>query len=408
MDTPSYSHTSSETTSASNNTEHWRELFLARESELQQLLEIWQQVKAGQPKMMTILGESGLGKTRLVQAFYERLFQQSQEQSQEQTGNEAPYWPAKLLNESGNLSYHPHSQNLQATMPWFWWGLRFTAPTSRNRIDQQSPFERTLSDIDVHIEPVLRHREIQAKAKHAGIAASTIAAEIFTLGIYGSLVALKDVLSSSVEIAQMGASDWDELLAERTDGVVNRTIEKLGVFLDKKCSDVPSVPVVLFLDDAQYADPVTLNALWIILKKAQQRRWPLMVIATHWWKEWQEQPNTSTTHEQSAKQRDKEQQKQWQQAATASEYSHAIHTVAGMQHLRQLQEHLHEQAQLIEQGQNREQEQNQEHGRETALETRSSFSTCITLKQLPQQELITIAATALPGITAAQTALLAT
>ncbi len=51
----------------------WRHLFVSREDELAWLQAAWYEAKAGRPQFRVLLGESGLGKTRLVQEFYRWL-----------------------------------------------------------------------------------------------------------------------------------------------------------------------------------------------------------------------------------------------------------------------------------------------------------------------------------------------
>lgn len=51
-----------------------RAVFVARKEELDSLLDAYKDVRAGSgPRMLALLGESGVGKTRLVQEFFGKL-----------------------------------------------------------------------------------------------------------------------------------------------------------------------------------------------------------------------------------------------------------------------------------------------------------------------------------------------
>ena len=45
-------------------------IFIGRDTELGTLQEAWHRAKAGHPQMVVLWGETGLGKTRVVQEFY--------------------------------------------------------------------------------------------------------------------------------------------------------------------------------------------------------------------------------------------------------------------------------------------------------------------------------------------------
>jgi len=58
------------------------------------------------------------------------------------------------------------------------------------------------------------------------------------------------------------------------------------MFLDHNCSAAPTVPVVLFLDDAHWMDPIALRLVRQLWTRATENRWKLLVVATHWEDEW--------------------------------------------------------------------------------------------------------------------------
>lgn len=59
-------------------------------------------------------------------------------------------------------------------------------------------------------------------------------------------------------------------------------LDDFRTMLDTRNTEAGTVPVVLFWDDAQWADPVTLRFLSRLLADAREQHWPLLVLATHW------------------------------------------------------------------------------------------------------------------------------
>ena len=51
----------------------WRDLFVGRKTELDWLITKWNLAKEGEPQFVVLLGEPGLGKTRIALEFYRWL-----------------------------------------------------------------------------------------------------------------------------------------------------------------------------------------------------------------------------------------------------------------------------------------------------------------------------------------------
>jgi GTPase SAR1 family protein len=113
----------------------WREIFVGRERELASLLDAFEQVKSGQgPCFRVIVGDSGAGKTRLVQEFYRRLRERH---------DPLRYWPDRLTFDGEHLWETPHLVGEVAKhyrsfavddrpMPYLWWGMRIREPVARH------------------------------------------------------------------------------------------------------------------------------------------------------------------------------------------------------------------------------------------------------------------------------------
>ncbi len=86
--------------------------FFGREIELDWLKTAWLQVRQGNPQVCVLCGESGFGKTRIVQAFYSWL---SSDPEQDPQG----YWPDVLLKEGNNLRLNPPPSTFGKTIERF-------------------------------------------------------------------------------------------------------------------------------------------------------------------------------------------------------------------------------------------------------------------------------------------------
>jgi len=147
----------------------WQGAFCGRDLELSMLTELWKKVKAEQAgaKMICLVGESGIGKTRIVQEFYSRLRESDDIES---------YWPSSL--SPVNLDFKGHAQGKGTLMPFLWWGLSFGS--YGRTIDAHL---RYLTD---HLEPMYQTRVRRTLGKNSSWAivetAATIAANYFTAG----------------------------------------------------------------------------------------------------------------------------------------------------------------------------------------------------------------------------------
>ncbi|HET8817334.1 MAG TPA: ATP-binding protein, partial [Pseudidiomarina sp.] len=261
----------------------WERVFIGRDQELDSLASIWQDVRAGSPRLAVILGETGLGKTRLVQQFYECI---AAEETQSESMSSA-YWPPQL-SVGRNLSLQPKIQNDSADIPWLWWAMRFPFPSRRNDLGFVSPFEAQDKNLAANAEPILRKRNRRQVNIDASLTFSTIIADIASVGLVGSALSLFDLYKARQLERANADKSITELEIERVRELVDKTLSVLRLFMDAKQADSPQVPVIIVLDDAQWIDSLSLQALFHIFAEAKSNQWPLMVLATHWEKEWNE------------------------------------------------------------------------------------------------------------------------
>jgi len=127
--------------------------FCGREEELAALVSEWETVTTGGgPRVVAILGEMGLGKTRLAQAFFGTISARSGD----------GYWPPTLETLGNNLQVNPAPDAARTGPPPFlWWGLRFVDPLKVNSVGTgvlPASFENHLLP---QIEPFRRTRRRQ-------------------------------------------------------------------------------------------------------------------------------------------------------------------------------------------------------------------------------------------------------
>ena len=290
----------------------WRDLFCGRVAELQQLEAAYRAVARGQgPRLVVVLGDRGMGKTRLVQELYRRLT----------TGYDPEdYWPDAALFKGNNLRVAPdladpqvreHFRRLDVearVMPFLWWGFRLADPLDRNAVRADlSAHRRTL---DPHLGKLLHERRAEAASDRVKDAWWEVGKSAINLGLSAlpGIGAGAALAFDGADKAKGGYAAWQGRHLQSMQGAGDVAgIEELAHadLLDQTLSDVaevlaptgpiPQVPVVVFCDDAQFArsggDEGALRLLISLWRRAVDHRWPLMLVASHWAVDWFQHAN---------------------------------------------------------------------------------------------------------------------
>lgn len=278
---------------ASRNSESFDFLkkFVGRDAELNMLIAGWDRTLNQCPQLVVLLADTGLGKTRLIHEFYRKIAAGQQHDPAEQ-----PYWPEVLDENLVTLRLNPDISSgarMVEDLPWFWWGIRWQPPAKHNAEGFQvcGLFSGDAQKaIEAHREPLRRHLKKLGRMRSAGeVLGNALLSLIPFVGqgktAYDLLDSLKDVL------AEPGAGQTYDLAAVAK--AYYRDIEDrfrgfLVALLDPKHKELPTVPVILVLDDAQWADATTLRFVRNLFVDATRNRWPLMVLATCWETDWKE------------------------------------------------------------------------------------------------------------------------
>jgi hypothetical protein len=266
---------------------NWQDLCVGRDKEKQVLRDTWQQVKEGKPGFIVLRGESGFGKTRIVQDFYTWLSQSS---------NEDPhnYWPDALSNVKDSLKINPLPDEFGANcdIPYLWWGIRWSNPDDRNQIEgATSGLLNALDHLNPHQQALEQKEKEFGRGKELASLMASLIANPLTFGAIDTFNNLKKTIEIRKEEKE-AQFQQTKSLAQRQEDEVRKQLDLLFSFmtsvLNQKKKLVSSIPIVIVLDDAHWMDTFSLEFISQLFEKSIENSWPLMVISTHWEREWYE------------------------------------------------------------------------------------------------------------------------
>jgi len=282
-----------------------RSKFCGREADLLVLQQAWEKacnLENPEPQLRVILGESGLGKTRLVQEFYHWL------STTHDPAEPAGYWPDDLGQEIKNLDINPSPAdcNNSETMPFLWWGVRLNDPGEHNSINASSALTTFQPILISHLNPVERRlREVARQIESGKSFASAMVDAGLSLIPGGGVVGMvKLAIEKCVELSSTNRENKDDQQQMTTGQLEQRELKSLSdrivggieVLVTGASKTITATPVCLLIDDAQFSnrDPSVSLCIDQLLQRACQQKWPLMIVVTHWEAEWKQQFQAET------------------------------------------------------------------------------------------------------------------
>lgn len=269
--------------------------FCGRTQELDALRQAYRNVAwapQGTPQLVAIVGESGLGKTRLVQEFY-RWLATSEDGS---TG----YWPGDLAAVDDNLQINPDPAacNSARPVPFLWWGLRLPDPGARNQA-VAGQLASSLDTLTPHLEPALRTERRRQAGKGMAMAVGNVAFDVafdFVATLVPPLGLLKTIGQGALELGQHARTLWrardvdapGRLQDQQREDLADRIVSDFGVLLSRDATETPAVPAVIVIDDGQFSehDPSIVTFVQKMMTAAVARQWRVLFVVTYWTAEW--------------------------------------------------------------------------------------------------------------------------
>ena len=253
---------------------------------------------AGGPRMAVVVAESGIGKSRLVQALYQQLTIDPKWDP-----SDVNYWPDAFQTpgDSMRVNPDPHGHEPKGPPRFLWLGLRWQTPDVRNIEERTCRLPEARDALRAHVAIADRYRTTWEHAR------ANAARAVRTDGAGETFGQVADAVGSNWGIPFGGlllklAHGAVSLVADRTKGERQLSGEQESQHQDAAeefVSDLREVfggpgsagrvlPTVLWLDDAQWIDATTLRCLHLLWAEARRHHWPLFVVVTHWEREWRE------------------------------------------------------------------------------------------------------------------------
>jgi tetratricopeptide (TPR) repeat protein len=284
----------------------WTTCFVERAAELELLASAWEQAKAGVPQLVVLTAPPGLGKTRLVQEFYHSV------STRDDGAGGRGYWPDTLSRERDRLRIAPPASdcNSENPMPFLWWAIKLvdSGDNRSGSADLHLAYETLLRP---HLEVMRRSADIEALSRAqwregrggmADLAKSGAEMALNAIPVIGPFLGLVRTLFESAwargrkirELARRKAE-----LAERAAHVAAAARAGAASFEERLLGELRGFcrprggavrPMILVVDDGQFADqdPSLASLLRALITSAWSESWPMLLIMTHWTREWNE------------------------------------------------------------------------------------------------------------------------
>ena len=241
------------------------------------------------PRMAIVVAESGFGKSRLVQALYQQLTVDPVWDPPE-----VNYWPDSFQELAQQLRVNPDLAGHDPKGPprFLWLGMRWQQPDVRNVEERRCQLPEARSALQAHVETA-RHKQGSWKsllAKSTDILKRQATDEVVSQ-LVDTFIPFGGLLKKAFETAREIVKDRSESnlsARDRTESKAKDAGEEMLDSLREVFRGRGALPTVLWLDDAQWIDNLTLQFLHQLWAEASLKKWPLLVVVTHWEREWRQ------------------------------------------------------------------------------------------------------------------------
>ncbi|MBD8876195.1 hypothetical protein [Roseibium polysiphoniae] len=255
-------------------------IFCGRLKELQLLKDSWHRLKndpSYHPEVHVLTAESGLGKTRIVQEFYNWLSINA-----EGTGKNG-YWP-DALGKSGRsleVSPAPNLCNSANEISYLWLGVRCLDTGQHNSIRDGEALQTEMQAFQCHLNSFVEQAGKRRNHFNKGVATG--------LDVAAQLAGALPVVGTPIGVAKTALDIYQRYFG--SEGGVPpepHEIALAAIRIVFEQTKKHRLPLILVLDDIQFSQGEwSLSRLTRqLVAEAGQNHWPLMVIATSWQKEW--------------------------------------------------------------------------------------------------------------------------
>jgi len=257
--------------------------FVGRQPDLGEIVSLWESIVSESesgPKIVALIGESGIGKTRLAQEFYLHLVKKHASNK---------YWFQEI---SGTTPQFDNQRFPDIPLSFLWWGLEGTG--------RGSTLEAFLPDVAVHLKPMFNSRVRRSLGKNATSllveAAMGVAANYFTGGALSICEALSNIrnIHEARQIYNQSRKGFEEknIVDEQDEKILgdfrslfDKPREGLICALanqirDYSATDMDAIPMVLLLDRIEEIDERSEIFFIKFIAEAFEKKWPVLVLLT--------------------------------------------------------------------------------------------------------------------------------
>ena len=261
--------------------------FIGRNSDLLALTGAWEAMQGGNPHFILLRGDSGIGKTRLIQEFFSWLSSRHDNQH---------YWPDHLADSGKAMTLVPAlpERPVSSTpdLPWLWMAVRCQERTHES--DSIVAFDAVRRQLALHLAGLFqaqRRRAVHLNLVKAGFGlissfalpgSGALVQAINTAldGGSGTLGAYEfyDAIKSKIHSNKSEAGTLRRAASQEQESMAGAALKAFRTLF----STDPKPPIILIIDDAHWLDGATSNVLTALLSAAGAQRWPLMIVAASW------------------------------------------------------------------------------------------------------------------------------